>query len=100
MANVAVGDLVIRKSHGGDIVFKVTNIYEDNIGQSHCTLKGMHLRLVADAPLSDLERVGAEHLRNEILHMESQSTRKSMNTLKCRVVYCIWMETKSTLLCV
>ncbi|OAM92623.1 spore coat assemly protein [Pelosinus fermentans] len=71
MANVAVGDLVIRKSHGGDIVFKVTNIYEDNTGQSHCTLKGMHLRLVADAPLSDLERVGAEHLRNEILHMES-----------------------------
>ena len=71
VANVAIGDLVIRKSHGGDIVFKVTDMFEDTVGQLHCVLKGMHLRLVADAPIVDLERVGAEHLRNEILHMES-----------------------------
>lgn len=67
---IAVGDLVIRKSHGGDIVFKVSDIFEDDAGQRFCTLKGMHLRLVADAPLVDLERVDAEHLRDEILRME------------------------------
>ena len=70
MANVAVGDLVIRKSHGGDIVFKVTDIFEDDLGQLHCVLKGMHLRLVADAPLDDLERVAPEDLRNEVLRTE------------------------------
>lgn len=81
MANVAVGDLVIRKSHGGDIVFKVTNIIEDDMGQFHCVLKGMHLRLVADAPLDDLERVAAEHLRNEILrteHIHDDSLKRVM----------------------
>jgi spore coat assembly protein len=71
VANVAVGDLVIRKSHGGDIVFKVTDIFEDESGQLHCVLKGMHLRLVADAPLSDVERVAPEHLRSEILRTEN-----------------------------
>lgn len=67
---ITVGDLVIRKSHGGDIVFKVADIFEDDSGQRLCTLKGMHLRLVADAPLLDLERVDGEHLRDEIVRME------------------------------
>jgi spore coat assembly protein len=67
---IAVGDLVIRKSHGGDIVFKVADIFPDDSGQARCMLKGMHLRLIADAPLMDLERVDAEHLRNEIIRME------------------------------
>lgn len=81
MANVAVGDLVIRKSHGGDIVFKVTKIFESEMGQTHCLLKGMHLRLVADAPVEDLERVAAEHLRNEILrteHIHDDSLKRVM----------------------
>ncbi len=81
MANVAVGDFVIRKSHGGDIVFKVTKIFESDMGQTHCLLKGMHLRLVADAPLEDLERVAAEHLRNEILrteHIHDDSLKRVM----------------------
>lgn len=67
---ITVGDLVIRKSHGGDIVFKVTDIREDDSGQRFCVLKGMHLRLIADAPMMDLERIDAEHLRNEIVRME------------------------------
>lgn len=68
---LSIGDLVIRKSHGGDIVFKVTEIFQDGAEQMHCALKGLHLRLVADAPLEDLERVDAEHLRDEILRMEN-----------------------------
>ncbi len=68
---IAVGDLVIRKSHGGDIVFKVTDIYADDTKQTHCVLKGLHLRLMADAPLDDVERIDAEHLRAEIIKLES-----------------------------
>ncbi|WP_040683087.1 sporulation peptidase YabG [Thermosinus carboxydivorans] len=68
---ISVGDLVIRKSHGGDIVFKVTDIFCDGAGVRHCILKGLHYRLMADAPLDDVQRIDAEHLRNEIIRMES-----------------------------
>ncbi|HWR42858.1 sporulation peptidase YabG [Sporomusa sp.] len=68
--DIQVGDLVIRKSHGGDIVFKVTDVFEDDAQQTHCVLKGLHLRLIADSPIDDLLPIEAEHLRNEIVRME------------------------------
>lgn len=71
MSTIAIGDLVIRKSHGGDIVFKVTELFQDEISQKeHCLLKGMHMRLMADAPLDDIEKISADDLRNEIVRME------------------------------
>lgn len=70
MSSISVGDYVIRKSHGGDILFKVVDLSIDETGKELCTLKGLHLRLLADAPLEDLERVEAEHLRREIIEME------------------------------
>lgn len=78
---LSIGDLVIRKSHGGDIVFKVSEIVHDTAGKTRCVLKGLHLRLMADAPIEDLERIDAEHLRNEILRMENmhnESLKKVM----------------------
>jgi len=68
--DIQVGDLVIRKSHGGDIVFKVADIFVDDTQQTHCVLKGLHLRLMADSPIDDVQRIEAEHLRNEIVRME------------------------------
>jgi spore coat assembly protein len=69
--DIQVGDLVVRKSHGGDIVFKVADMFVDDAAQTHCVLKGLHLRLMADSPIDDLQRIEAEHLRNEIVRMES-----------------------------
>lgn len=69
MAKISIGDLVIRKSHGGDIVFRVTDVSEES-GSQQAVLKGMHLRLLADAPFEDLERIDAEHLRDEIVRAE------------------------------
>ncbi|WP_245823940.1 sporulation peptidase YabG [Sporomusa malonica] len=68
--DIQVGDLVVRKSHGGDIVFKVVDIFVDDSAQTHCVLKGLHLRLMADSPIDDLQRIAAEDLRNEIVRME------------------------------
>lgn len=68
--DIQVGDLVVRKSHGGDIVFKVTDVFEDDARNIHCVLKGLHLRLIADSPIDDLMPIEAEHLRNEIVRME------------------------------
>lgn len=68
---IAVGELVRRKSHGGDIVFRVIDIaYNEDQQQTLCVLKGLHLRLLADSPVEDLERVEAEQLCNEIRKME------------------------------
>lgn len=67
---VAIGDLVVRKSHGKDIIFKVIDIDRTREKTAHCSLKGMHMRLVADAPLEDLEAITAECLRNEVVQME------------------------------
>ncbi|MBR2567997.1 MAG: sporulation peptidase YabG [Paenibacillus sp.] len=43
------GDLVVRKSYGGDITFRIEGIYNDM-----SLLKGVDYRLIADAPLEDL----------------------------------------------
>lgn len=43
------GDLVTRKSYGGDIIFKIQDII-----QQQAILRGVDYRLLADAPLVDL----------------------------------------------
>ena len=49
---ISIGDIVTRKSHNNDIVFKVIN-KEKNI----CYLKGVELRLLADADEKDLVKL-------------------------------------------
>ena len=66
---VQIGDLVVRKSHGKDIIFKVIEI------EDKCVLKGMHMRLMADAPTADLEPITAECLRNEFVQLERVQRR-------------------------
>lgn len=68
--SLKVGDLVIRKSHGGDIIFKIAEISEEE-GKPVCCLKGLHYRLLADAPLDDVQEIDAEYLRDEIRQMEN-----------------------------
>ena len=46
------GDLVVRKSYGGDIMFRIAVV----AGQG-ALLRGTDYRLLADAPLTDLETV-------------------------------------------
>jgi spore coat assembly protein len=46
------GDLVVRKSYGGDIVFRVADFAEQG-----AVLRGTDYRLLADAPLHDLVQV-------------------------------------------
>lgn len=66
---VHIGDLVVRKSHGKDIIFKVIDI-DETPKNERCVLKGMYFRLVADAPVYDLEPITTECLRNEVVKME------------------------------
>lgn len=45
-----IGDLVTRNSYNNDMVFKIINIVDDMV-----ILKGLNIRLVADAPVDDLK---------------------------------------------
>lgn len=47
-----IGELVTRNSHSNDMVFRIVEIKEDEV----CILKGINIRLIADSPLSDLEK--------------------------------------------
>lgn len=49
---LTVGDLVVRPSHKGDVLFKVVGVRG-----GRAILKGVYLRLLADAPLNDLRLV-------------------------------------------
>jgi len=51
------GDIVGRNSYGCDIYFKVEEIYEKEDKRKWAFLKGLDLRLCADAPLEDLKKV-------------------------------------------
>ncbi|CCQ98205.1 Sporulation-specific protease yabG [[Clostridium] ultunense Esp] len=54
---IKVGNVVVRKSYGKDILFRVIFIqHEDNMA----VLKGIDWRLIADSPLDDLEVVKEE----------------------------------------
>ena len=47
-----VGDLVTRKSHDNDIVFKIVEVV-DKVAY----LKGLNVRLYADSPIDDLKLI-------------------------------------------
>lgn len=79
---VRAGDIVVRKSHGKDILFRVISIdHETGVA----ILKGIDWRLLADAPISDLEVVEDEEIErmrmpffrreNELLRLISDRRR-------------------------
>ncbi len=56
-----VGDIVVRKSYGKDITFKIVDI-KDSESETIFVLKGINLRILADAPSNDLEVVSKENI--------------------------------------
>jgi len=62
MEGIKKGDIVGRKSYNLDIIFKVNDLYEDGYGKRSASLKGIHMRLYANAPVEDLIRIEPEEL--------------------------------------
>ncbi|MDP9729308.1 sporulation peptidase YabG [Alicyclobacillus sp. TC] len=54
------GDCVVRKSYGKDVFFQIVEVDEET---STAILKGMDVRLIADAPYDDLEAVSEDEQR-------------------------------------
>lgn len=72
-----IGDTVVRKSYGKDITFKIIDI-KKNESEIIYTLKGINLRVIADAPLEDLEEV----LENTLGEKEKVLNRKVNTSIK------------------
>lgn len=62
--------LVVRKSYGKDITFKVIDVIEKN-GKENIILKGINIRIIADSTIDDLEQAEDE---------DSGSQDKILNT--------------------
>ncbi|HBM81295.1 MAG TPA: sporulation peptidase YabG [Clostridiaceae bacterium] len=60
MTEFKIGDVVVRKSHGKDVYFKIIDILMKDAAESEAILKGVDHRLIADAPTSDLEKPDLE----------------------------------------
>ena len=54
MEKIKKGDIVARKSHNQDILFSVENILSSLCGIQIAVLKGITIRIVADAYIEDL----------------------------------------------
>ena len=58
------GDYVARKSYGKDILFIIDRIMKLKNGNSYAILKGVTIRIEADAPLEDIEKIDAKRIKN------------------------------------
>lgn len=79
---MGIGDIVVRKSYGKDIVFKIIDLKIDDNNDKVAILKGVAFRILADAPLDDLDTVKLPDIREVLLdkNVESlifQSMRKA-----------------------
>ncbi len=56
MTKFRVGDIVTRRSYGGDLLFRVVNIIPDCDGSDCYVLRGLSSRIEADSKADDLEK--------------------------------------------
>jgi len=74
---IRIGDVVTRKSYGGDIFFRV-----DDIDHNTCMLRGLFFRLCADAPLEDLEKKNPLEINSHRKENIKKHTQMIMRTMK------------------
>lgn len=72
MYKIKKGDIVGRISYGKDILFKVENIVKRSDGKKVAILKGLIIRIVADADVEDLVLVEKKQIQNNMRSLESK----------------------------
>ena len=86
MRNIKVGDIVGRISYKSDVLFRVKDVCED-CGRRTAVLKGVDVRLVADAPVEDLEIKGPEEIlnyRHKTIEKNNEQMRKIITERQVR----------------
>lgn len=72
MRKIKKGDIVGRISYGEDILFIVNKIIETSNGKSFAILKGLTIRIQADAPIEDLELIAESEVNKNKRSMEEK----------------------------
>jgi spore coat assemly protein len=75
--SIKIGDIVTRPSYERDLLFRVISININEKGEHYATLYGEDVRLVADAPFSDLEVVSRME-REQRLKKEDELLEQSL----------------------
>lgn len=78
MSNFEIGDIVGRISHNSDILFKVIDIIDES-GEKKAMLRGLDIRLYADARLEDLVKKSPSEIskmRQEYIKKNSECMRR------------------------
>ena len=75
-----VGDLVVRKSYGKDITFKIIDIKNAN-GKYLYVLKGINMRIIADSPMEDLEFATDEFVNRKQMTFDKKVNNRIRNIL-------------------
>ncbi|TYR78320.1 sporulation peptidase YabG [Priestia megaterium] len=78
--NIKIGDIVTRPSYQRDLLFRVIAVNEGNAG-AYATLIGKDIRLIADAPFSDLEVVDIKEQRRR-QEQEEQLLERSLELIQ------------------
>jgi spore coat assembly protein len=80
---IEIGDFVSRKSYGGDILFRVEKLIMD-AEDIVAVLRGLYVRLCADAPVADLEKRDGSEVARQRSEFESQFDAQLRKTLARR----------------
>lgn len=78
-----IGDVVVRKSYDKDVTFKVIDIKEEN-GKKVYILKGINIRIIADADKEDLEEVRDDYNGEQDKILNSRVSRSIKNAIASR----------------
>ncbi|QCX33424.1 sporulation peptidase YabG [Caloramator sp. E03] len=81
MDEFKVGDIVVRKSYGGDVYFKIIQIIKKQDGQKVYLLKGTELRILADAFEGDLEKPSFDRINDY-----SEGYKKKITTSMKKII--------------
>ncbi len=83
------GDIVGRISYNKDILFSVEKIIHTNIESPIVILKGITHRIVADAPLADLELIHRNRITRSIKNLDYklESRINTLNPQKSKNIF-------------
>lgn len=76
MSKIKKNDIVCRKSYGGDILFYVERIIKTTRGKQYAILKGITIRIEADAPIEDLQLVERQIIESNLRSLDRKMERR------------------------
>lgn len=76
MQEVKKGNIVSRNSYGNDIIFSVNKIIKLNNNKKIALLKGIEVRIEADAPIEDLKILSKEEQKKREEKLEKRIISK------------------------